>query len=86
MKVSIVSNSDIDGGAARASYRLHQALKKYGTKSKMIVALKKSDDITVLSASKFKQYFHYGMLSIFNGFFFEKKIIQNRILLIEYFW
>ena len=73
MKVGIVSNSDIDGGAARASYRLHQALKKYGTKSKMIVALKKSDDITVLSASKFKQYFHYGMLSIFNGFFLKKK-------------
>jgi glycosyltransferase involved in cell wall biosynthesis len=48
MRVLIVNASDIDGGAARAAYRLHKALLNESIDSKMIVQFKKSDDYTVL--------------------------------------
>lgn len=41
--VLILSHSDIVGGAARAAFRLHSALLKYGIISTMEVALKKTD-------------------------------------------
>lgn len=47
MKILIVNTSDIVGGAARAAYRLHQALLMQGIDSKMLVQSKKSDDWTV---------------------------------------
>jgi glycosyltransferase involved in cell wall biosynthesis len=47
MKVSILSYSDIEGGAARACYRLHQGLNRVGINSQMLVQLKSSDDTTV---------------------------------------
>ena len=37
MKILIVNTSDIIGGAARASYRLHKALLKNGIDSQMLV-------------------------------------------------
>lgn len=49
MKVLIVSTSDINGGAARASYRLHHALLKEGVDSQMLVQTKTSDDYTVIA-------------------------------------
>lgn len=49
MKILIVSTSDINGGAARAAYRLHKALLIKKIDSKMIVQNKSSDDFTVLS-------------------------------------
>lgn len=48
MKVLIVNTSDIEGGAARAAYRLHKALLTKGVDSQMLVQSKSSDDFTVL--------------------------------------
>jgi glycosyltransferase involved in cell wall biosynthesis len=47
MKVLHLSHSDIIGGAARASYRLHKALLKSDIDSKIMVRIKKSDDWTI---------------------------------------
>lgn len=47
MKVQIISQSDIGGGAARAAYRLHRSLLDQDIDSGMKVRLKKSDDWTV---------------------------------------
>jgi len=56
MKVLIVSASDIQGGAARAAYRLHEALLSEGMDSQMLVQSKSSDDYTILGpASKFQK-------------------------------
>lgn len=48
MRVLIVNTSDVEGGAARAAYRLHQALLVAGVDSKMLVLSKSSDDVTVM--------------------------------------
>lgn len=48
MKILIVNTSDIQGGAARASYRLHRALLAENIDSQMLVQSKASDDFTVL--------------------------------------
>lgn len=48
MRVLIVNTSDIEGGAARAAYRLHKALLTEGVDSQMLVQSKSSDDFTVL--------------------------------------
>ena len=59
MKILIVNTSDIDGGAARAAYRLHKALLKSGVDSQMLVQSKISDDYTVLSEDKkIRKYFN----------------------------
>lgn len=47
MRVLIVSHSDISGGAARATYRLHQGCRKTDLDSSMIVREKFSDDDTI---------------------------------------
>lgn len=49
MRVLIVNTSDINGGAARAAYRLHQSLLAQGVDSQMLVQSKTSDDFTVLA-------------------------------------
>jgi glycosyltransferase involved in cell wall biosynthesis len=51
MRVLIVSTSDVDGGAARAAYRLHKALIGQGLESLMLVQSKSLDDYTVLGLS-----------------------------------
>ncbi|MBW6453346.1 MAG: glycosyltransferase family 4 protein [Methyloprofundus sp.] len=48
MKILIVNTSDIQGGAARAAYRLHKALLAEGVDSQMLVQSKSSDDYTVI--------------------------------------
>lgn len=56
MKVLIVNTSDIEGGAARAAYRLHRSLLDAGIESKMLVQSKASDDFTVIGpVSKFEK-------------------------------
>ena len=52
MKILILSESDISGGAARAAYRLHQSLLLQGVNSQMLVQRKSSDDFTVLAKDK----------------------------------
>jgi glycosyltransferase involved in cell wall biosynthesis len=49
MKVLIFNESDIDGGAARAAYRLHQGLQNIAVQSQMAVRAKFSGDRTVLA-------------------------------------
>ncbi len=49
MKVLLLSTHDILGGAARATYRLHQGLKDIGVSSQMLVQEKYSDDKTVFA-------------------------------------
>jgi len=49
MKALLLSASDIDGGAARAAYRLHRGLQAVGVASQMLVQAKYSDDGKVLA-------------------------------------
>ncbi|MGJ5674902.1 MAG: glycosyltransferase family 4 protein [Nostochopsis sp.] len=49
MKILLINTSDIDGGAARAAYRLHKGLQKIGANSQMLVQEKYSDDKTVFA-------------------------------------
>ena len=49
MKILIVNASDIQGGAARAAYRLHRSLLDANVNSQMLVINKSSDDYTVLT-------------------------------------
>lgn len=51
MKILIVNTFDIQGGAARAAYRLHCALLENGNDSQMLVQFKSSDDYTVKLAN-----------------------------------
>jgi len=48
MKVVLINTSDIEGGAARAAYRLHQGLQGIGVSSQMLVKNKKSGDPNVI--------------------------------------
>lgn len=54
MKVLHVNTSDIQGGAARAAFRLNQALNKLNVNSKMLVQSKAGDDINVKSVAETK--------------------------------
>jgi glycosyltransferase involved in cell wall biosynthesis len=47
MKVALVNQFDISGGAARAAYRIHHALRRYGVDSRMYVGRASSGDWTV---------------------------------------
>lgn len=48
MKTLLINSSDVRGGAARASYRLHQGLEQVGINSTMLVQDKRSTDISVV--------------------------------------
>lgn len=48
MKTLLINASDVRGGAARASYRLHQGLEQVGINSTMLVQDKRSTDISVI--------------------------------------
>ena len=49
MKVLLLNTSDIEGGAARAAYRLQQGFKQLGVNTQMLVQAKSSDDVTVIA-------------------------------------
>ena len=51
LKVLHVNTLDIQGGAARAAYRLHQSLLKCGIDSRVLVQTKTSDDRSVIGPS-----------------------------------
>jgi glycosyltransferase involved in cell wall biosynthesis len=51
MKVYSINYSDLVGGAARAAYRIHYALREQGVDSRMIVSQSSSDDWTVEESS-----------------------------------
>ena len=48
MKILHLATSDIEGGAARAAYRLHQGLRHLGSNSQMLVRAKTSVDSSVM--------------------------------------
>ena len=54
MKVTHLCATDLDGGAARASYRFHKGLRSIGVDSLMLVGRKLSDDDTIYSTAKSK--------------------------------
>ena len=57
MKILIVNTYDIEGGAARAAYRLHKALLNSKIDSQVLVQNKSSDDYTVVTETgKIKKY------------------------------
>ncbi len=59
MKILIVNTSDIEGGAARAAYRLHKSLLAQNIDSQMLVQSKSSDDFTVsVEEKKTTKYFN----------------------------
>lgn len=49
MKVLLINNSDLSGGAARAAYRLHQGLQQLSVDSQMLVQQKLSHDRSVFA-------------------------------------
>lgn len=51
IKILIVNTSDIQGGAARAAYRLHRSLLAQNIDSQMLVQDKTSDDWTITAAT-----------------------------------
>ena len=59
MKILIINTSDIQGGAARAAYRLHKSLLAQDVDSQMLVQSKTSDDFTVINENKkVRKYFN----------------------------
>lgn len=52
IKPLLISASDINGGAARAAYRLHQGLQNIAVDSQMLVQNKQSDDYTVIAPER----------------------------------
>jgi glycosyltransferase involved in cell wall biosynthesis len=52
VNILILSTSDIYGGAARASYRLHQGLQRAGASSNMLVQYKLTDDNSVIAPER----------------------------------
>ena len=68
MKILIVNTSDIEGGAARAAYRLHQALLENKINCQMLVISKKSDDYTVHSFYKKRDQLINKLRSFFDTF------------------
>ena len=49
MKPLLLSTNDIEGGAARAAYRLHQSLRAIAVPSQMLVQNRDSGDANVIS-------------------------------------
>lgn len=62
MKVAILSTYDIDGGAAKAAFRLHKALRNNDIKSKMIVQRKTSGNSAVYEVNK-HSFWNEGIIS-----------------------
>ncbi len=52
MKVLQLNYSDIHGGAARAAYRIHHALRAHGVDSTMWVDVAEAGDWTVREAAR----------------------------------
>ena len=53
LKVLSVCTSDSSGGAARAAYRIHKAVRDLGVYSRLFVKNKGTDDPTVLTLDDF---------------------------------
>ncbi|MDR0537811.1 MAG: glycosyltransferase [Tannerellaceae bacterium] len=56
MKIVHISNSDIEGGAARAAWRLHQEMMKFGIETYMFVLKQTIKENTIHTVSRFDKY------------------------------
>ncbi|MDI3546995.1 MAG: hypothetical protein PWR10_647 [Halanaerobiales bacterium] len=70
MKIVHISSSDIQGGAARAAYRLNQALNRLDIDSRMFVRTKKGDDLTVSFPNTSKSIYDNSIPSL--NFYLER--------------
>ena len=59
--------SDISGGAARAAYRLLNALNNIGIDTQMLVAQKKSDDARVITINRKRDFVHVNLMNFLNN-------------------
>ncbi len=80
IKILHVCQSDIEGGAARAAYRIHIALLNYSIQSEMLVNIKLSKDETVLDNNNI-----FGKISIRIKSYFSNKLkkllkTENKVL------
>jgi glycosyltransferase involved in cell wall biosynthesis len=67
MNVLILNFSDVEGGAARAAFRLHLGFHKIGLPSQMLVQNKRSDDRNVIAApSKLANKFEEIRETVYN--------------------
>lgn len=76
MKILIVNTTDIEGGAARAAYRLHKSFLALQIESQMLVQSKSSDNFTVRSEDrKITKYFNKlrPILDSFHVMFYKNK-------------
>lgn len=73
MKILHICESDINGGASTAAYRLHKGLLNYGVESKMLVAhkLTNDDSVFVYKPSWADTFFHLIIKRI------ENKIVRS---------
>ncbi|CAG4999676.1 D-inositol-3-phosphate glycosyltransferase [Dyadobacter sp. CECT 9275] len=72
MKILSLSHSDINGGAARASFRIFEALHKSGVEIEMLVKYKESAHEKVLLADDFTKQGLAGQIDLF------KTKVENR--------
>jgi len=75
MKPLLLNTLDIEGGAARAVYRLHEGLKKINVSSNMLVQRKASDDTTVFGPKNKVENFRNSMQPKLDGL--PKKLYRN---------
>lgn len=73
MKVFALNLSDSLGGAARAAYRIHQAVRSIGIESTLIVNRRKLNDVTVLGPKNY-------ILKIFDKFRSGVGVVIKRML------
>jgi glycosyltransferase involved in cell wall biosynthesis len=75
MKPLLLNTLDIEGGAARAVYRLHEGLQKINVSSSMLVQRKASDDSTVFGPTNKVESFMNSMQPKLDGI--PKKLYRN---------
>ena len=81
MKIVNLSTYDLNGGAARASYRIHKEFQSQGIDSKMLVLHKTIDDNSVISVASSKLKNFASKIDNFPLRFYEKqKITQKRYI------
>ncbi|MCM1984902.1 glycosyltransferase family 4 protein [Lyngbya confervoides] len=76
MNIVHLSTSDLDGGAARAAYRLHQGLNRLGATSQMLVRAKDSIDDQVISDASWQT----RLGPVMNGFPLKRYANRDRAL------
>ena len=78
MNVVLISTSDIVGGAARGTYRLHIGLRKIGVNSILYVMYKFSDDPTVIQCGGRFTRFWNKFANFLENKFFEKSALNTK--------